>query len=148
MRHQVFGRKLGRDIHSRYALLRNIASSVILSGSIVTTETKAKFAKSFIEKLIRNSQKNSLAITRDIGSVLEQKAFLRLINEIGPGFSQRKGGYTRVTRLNSRRGDGAILARLELTEWDSTKARVLQPKNKKPLIKKKTKATKTENKSK
>lgn len=141
MRHQVFGRKMGRDIHARYALLRNIASSVILSGSIVTTETKAKFAKSFIEKLIRNSQKNSLAIKRDIGSVIEQKAFLRLINEIGPGFAERKGGYTRITRLNSRRGDGAVLARLELTEWDASKT-----KTAKPVVKKEPKVLKTKEK--
>lgn len=123
MRHQVFGRKLGRDIKSRHALLRNIASGVLLGGSVVTTETKAKFAKSYIEKLIRNSQKNSLALKRSIASDLEQKAFLRLVNEIGPGFGERTGGYTRVIRVKPRKGDGAVLARLELLQWDTTKAK-------------------------
>ncbi|MBI3341751.1 50S ribosomal protein L17 [Candidatus Curtissbacteria bacterium] len=123
MRHHVFGRKLGRDINSRHALLRNLASSIMVSGYVVTTETKAKFAKSYIEKIIRNSQKNSLALQRSIASELEKKAFIRLVNEIGPGFADRNGGYTRLTRIRPRKGDGAILAKLELLNWDTTKAK-------------------------
>lgn len=126
MRHQVLGKKLGRDIHARRALLRNLSSSLIHSGSIVTTEAKAKFVRRFVEKLIRNSQEKSLARKREIASVLEQKSFLRLIEEIGPGFADRQGGYTRIIRLNPRRGDSAPMAKIELLEW--AKSKVSAPK--------------------
>lgn len=130
MRHSVFGRKLGRDTQSRYALLRNLASAVMLSGFVVTTEPKAKFIKSTIEKLITNSQKNSLAVKRDIASMLSGKAFTRLIGEIGPGFVQRPGGYTRIIKMGNRRGDGAPMARIELLPWDISKAKVVAKKQK------------------
>lgn len=130
MRHSVFGRKLGRDTHSRYALLRNLASSVMLSGYVVTTEAKAKFVKATVEKLIRNSQRNSLAVKRDIASMLNEGAFSRLINEIGPGFVQRPGGYTRIVKMSRRRGDCAPMAKLELLPWDVSKARIVAKKPK------------------
>ena len=114
MKHKVFGRKLGRDINQRNALLRNITSSVLINGYVVTTEAKAKFVKGYLEKLIRNSQKNSLALKREIASTLSEKAFESLFKSISPAMLSRPGGYTRIIRLNERHGDNARMVKLEL----------------------------------
>ena len=135
MRHKVFGRRLGRDINQRSALLRNLTSAILLSGYVVTTQAKAKFAKVYIEKLIKNSQKNSLAVKRDIAAVLTQKALVKLVTEIGPGMTGRNGGYTRIIKINSRKGDNAPMVKLELVEWDKTKT-IAPKKLKKPKVKK------------
>jgi len=123
MRHRVFGRKLGRDINSRKALLRNLSSSTLLSGHVVTTEAKAKFVRGYLEKLIRNTQKNSLVNYRDVASVLSGSALKKLVQEIGPGMEGRNGGYTRITKLTRRRGDDAPMAKLEILEWDKSKVK-------------------------
>lgn len=139
MKHKVFGRKLGRDINQRSALLRNLSSSVLLEGFVVTTQAKAKFVKSYLEKLIRNSQKKSLATKREIASVLSKGAFDRLQKEISPGMAGRAGGYTKITHLNTRRGDGAQMARLELMPFDkpSAKSSGMESKKQKSPEKKK-----------
>lgn len=116
MRHQVFGRKLGRDTKSRKALLNNLASSLMEQDKVITTLAKAKFAKPFVDKLITKAKKNALYSKRIIASLLTPKAFTKLINEIVPGFTTRTGGYTRIIKLAQRRGDSAPMARLELLE--------------------------------
>ncbi len=114
MRHAVFGRKLGRDTNARHALLGNLASSILEKGQVNTTLTKAKFVRSHVEKLITHAKRNSIAARRSIAPKLTRPAFRRLINEIGPGFANRPGGYTKITRLTFRRGDAAPMARIEL----------------------------------
>lgn len=138
MRHKVFGRKLGRDINSRKALLRNLSSSILLSGHVVTTEAKAKFVRGYLEKLITNTQSNSLVNNREADSVLSGNALQKLVNEIGPGLQGRKGGYTRITKLNRRRGDAALMAKIEIVEWDKSKTKNVKPKTavKKTAVKK------------
>lgn len=118
MRHLVFGRKLGRDTNARRALLANLASSLFINGAIITTLVKAKFARPYVEKLVRTVQKNRLSSKRSLASVLTHQAFLKLIAEIGPGFTNRSGGYTRIIKLGARVGDNAPIARLELLEWE------------------------------
>lgn len=118
MRHQVFGRKLGRDTKSRKALLNNLASSLLEQEKITTTLAKAKFVKPFVDKLITKAKKNALHSQRVISSILTPKAFAKLINEIAPGFTARTSGYTRIVKLAQRRGDNAPVARLELLEWE------------------------------
>jgi len=119
VKHLVFGRKLGRDINARKALLANLASSLFINGAIETTLAKAKFVKSYVEKLVTAAQKNRLSSKRALASVLTHQAFLKLIAEIGPGFATRSGGYTRIIKLGARVGDNAPMARLELLEWES-----------------------------
>ena len=114
MRHAVFGRKLNRDINSRKALLASLASSVLENGHATTTITKAKFAKGYVEKLVTSAKKNKLNAKRVLASTLRPKAFTRLTMEVAPGFSTRSGGYTRITRLKTRRGDAAVMAKIEL----------------------------------
>ena len=113
MRHAVSGRKLGRDINSRKALLSNLASSLIVNGKITTTQAKAKFARPYIEKLVTQAKKNKLHLNRAIASRLTHEAFLRLTEEIALNFSARSGGYTRIVKLSLRTGDRAPMARLE-----------------------------------
>lgn len=130
MRHAIFGRKLGRDISARKALLNNLASSLIVNGQLETTETKAKFVRPYVEKVITLAKRNRLGTQRVIASTLEKGAFDRLFLEIAPGFSERSGGYTRIVKMGPRRGDSAKMARIELVEWDKSKAKQKQIKAK------------------
>ncbi|MBI3282716.1 50S ribosomal protein L17 [Candidatus Curtissbacteria bacterium] len=115
MRHLYFGRRLGRDTNARKALAGNLASALFLKGQVVTTLAKAKFARSYVEKLItRAKTKNDLAASRVIASRLRDQAFSKLRDAIGPGFAERRGGYTRIIRLLPRTGDAAPMAKLEL----------------------------------
>ena len=124
MRHRVFGRKLSRDINARKALLANLATSLIVNGKLVTTVAKAKFAGPYVEKLITSAKKDRLFTNRKLASVLSTAAFKKLVLEIAPGFSERHGGYLRIVKQVTRRGDNAQMARLELLEWDKTKSKV------------------------
>ena len=124
MRHRVFGRKLSRDINARKALLSNLATSLIVNGKLVTTVAKAKFAGPYVEKLITSAKGDRLFANRKLASVLSPVAFRKLVGEIAPGFSERHGGYLRIVKQITRRGDNAQMARLELLEWDKTKSKV------------------------
>ena len=124
MRHRVFGRKLSRDINARKALLANLATSLIVNGKLVTTVAKAKFARPYVEKLITSDKGDRLFANRKLASVLSPAAFKKLVGEIAPGFSERHGGYLRIVKQITRRGDNAQMARLELLEWDKTKSKV------------------------
>lgn len=117
MRHQKHGVKLGRDTNARKALARNLANSLFEKGQVTTTLAKAKFAKPYVEKLISAAKKKSLTNSRVLASKLQSQAFTNLTKKIGPYFSQKTGGYTRIVKLGPRRGDAAPMARLELLEW-------------------------------
>ena len=124
MRHRVFGRKLSRDINARKALLSNLATSLLVNGKITTTVAKAKFAGPYVEKLITSAKKDRLFAYRKLASVLSPVAFRKLVGEIAPGCEKRHGGYLRIVKQITRRGDNAQMARLELLEWDKTKVKV------------------------
>lgn len=118
MRHQVAGKKLGRDISSRQALLANLADDLIASGAISTTLAKAKFTRPYIERLITLAKGKKLLYDRKIAPRVSKDALNKLIKVIGPGFAKRSGGYTRIVKVGRRLGDGAIMARLELLPID------------------------------
>jgi large subunit ribosomal protein L17 len=124
VRHAKFGRKLARDTKARKALLYNLASSLIVHGQITTTLAKAKFARVQVDKLVSAAKKNRLHHYRILASRLNRGAFLKLTNEIGPGFENRRGGYTRIIKIANRRGDASPMAKLEFVEWDKTKVKV------------------------
>lgn len=125
MRHSVFGRKLGRDTNARRALLGNLASSLLEKGQLTTTVAKAKFAQSFVEKLITKAKKDSIVARRNVAQKITSGAFKKLITEIGPGFSNRAGGYTRIIRLANRNGDSAPLARIELLKLEKVEKQLV-----------------------
>src|ERR1700719_2426653 len=115
MRHLKAGSKLKRDVGSRKSLLRNLVTSVIEQERVVTTVTKAKAVRPLIDKMITLGKRDTLHTRRQAAAFLETpKSVKKLFDTLGTRFGQRQGGYTRITRLGPRKGDGAELAMLEL----------------------------------
>jgi len=114
MRHHAKGRKFGRKTDQRRAFLKNLAANLILKEKIKTTEARAKEIKSYIERLITKSKINNLATVRYLAELLPPKARTKLISQIGPRFSSRLGGYTRIVKIGLRKGDRAKMAIIEL----------------------------------
>src|SRR3954466_8898854 len=115
MRHRKAGVKLKRDISARRALLRGLVTNVIEEERITTTVPKAKAAKPLVEKMITLAKEDTLHSRRQAAMVLRTpKSVKKLFDTLGTRFGQRNGGYTRITRLGPRKGDGAEQAMLEL----------------------------------
>ena len=108
-------RKLGRTADHRKALLRNLATSLILNERINTTEMKAMELRSVVDELITLGKKGDLAARRAAAAVVYGDAALKkLFDELAPKYAARNGGYTRVTKTGYRRGDNAPTATIEL----------------------------------
>ena len=113
MRHRKRGKRLGRNTAHRLALQRNMTRSLFLSfgerNHIITTAEKAKFVKPFAEKLITLAKEKTLHnYRRGLAILRDEDAVNVLFEEIGPAFSDRPGGYTRILRTSVRRlGDRA-----------------------------------------
>ncbi len=117
MRHKVAGRKLGRDSAHRRALYRNLVTDLLNHEKITTTEAKAKEVRGIAEKMITLGKKGDLHSRRLAGAfILDKKVADKLFADLAPRFAERPGGYTRITKLTPRQGDGASMARLELVE--------------------------------
>ena len=117
MRHRKAGRQLRRTSEQKLALMRNLASSLIESGAIVTTEAKAKELRPFVEKLITKAKTGTLHARRlAVRHIHKRETADKLFREIGPKFATRAGGYTRILKTGHRKGDGAEMARIELVE--------------------------------
>ena len=117
MRHKKKGRKLGRKVGNRKALLRNLACQLILHKKIKTTDPKAKELRSFIEPLITLAKKDSLHSRRLVIRKIPKKNVVRILfEEIAPLFSTRPGGYTRITKLGQRDNDRAPVSIIEFVE--------------------------------
>jgi large subunit ribosomal protein L17 len=117
MRHKKKGRKLGRKVGNRKALLRNLACQLILHKKIKTTDPKAKELRSFIEPLITLAKKDSLHSRRLVIKKIPKKIVVRILfKEIAPLFSTRPGGYTRITKLGLRDNDRAPVSIIEFVE--------------------------------
>ena len=115
MRHKRAGYKLKRDMGARKALLRGLTTSVIEAERVITTVPKAKAVRPLVDKMITLAKRDTLHTRRQAASFLETPAAVKkLFETFGPRFAQRPGGYTRITRLGPRRGDGAEQAMLEL----------------------------------
>lgn len=114
MKHHKAKRTLGRDRDQREALLRGLAESLIKNGKIKTTEAKAKEVRPFVEKLVTMARKKTIASHRTVAARLSTTvAAHKLVNEIAPRYTERPGGYTRITKLPPRAGDGAKMATIE-----------------------------------
>ena len=115
MRHKVAGFKLKRTVDARNALLRNLATSVIEQERVITTVPKAKAVRPLVEKMITLAKADTLHSRRQAAGVLRTAASVKkLFDTLGTRFGQRNGGYTRITRLGPRKGDGAEQAMIEL----------------------------------
>ena len=117
MRHGDRVKKLGRKKEHRRALLRNMCRSLFIFEKIRTTVPKAKEARRMAEHIIEFAKRNDLAAKRAIYRYIPDHKLVKIIcEEIGPNFTNRHGGYTRIYRLGPRLGDGAEMAILELVE--------------------------------
>tara|TARA_Y100000389_G_scaffold176044_1_gene187263 strand:- start:47 stop:451 length:405 start_codon:yes stop_codon:yes gene_type:complete len=123
MRHKKKGRKLGRKVGNRRALLMNLACQLIVHRKIKTTDPKAKELRSYIEPLITLAKKNSLHSRRLVIKKIPKKNIVRILfEEIAPIFSDRPGGYTRITKLGYRDNDRAPVSVIEFVESIETVA--------------------------
>lgn len=114
-------RKLGRTTDARLALLRNLASDLIIHERIETTEAKAKELKSIVDKMITLGKRGDLHARRQAAAFLynkeaneEDSVLQKLFNDVAKRYEDRQGGYTRVLKLGERQGDGAKMAIIEL----------------------------------
>ena len=124
-------RKLGRTSAHRKAMLRNLTTYLIVNEKIVTTETRAKEVRKFVEKMITLGKKGDLASRRRAAAfvmnvvadvkeenddVVVQSALQKLFDDLAPRFAERNGGYTRILKMSERRGDAAKMVVLELVD--------------------------------
>ena len=114
MRHNKIGRKLGRKTAHRKALMSNLASALITHKKIKTTDAKAKELRMYIEPLVTFAKKGDLHSRRQVLKKIKHKSIVReLFDNIGPTFSNRNGGYTRIIKLGFRDNDCAPISMIE-----------------------------------
>ncbi|MEC7849891.1 MAG: 50S ribosomal protein L17 [Candidatus Neomarinimicrobiota bacterium] len=117
MRHKKKGRKLGRKVGNRRALLMNLASQMITHKRIKTTDSKAKELRTYIEPLITLAKKDDLHSRRMIIRKLPKKDIVKtLYDEIAPLYVDRPGGYTRIVKLGYRDNDRAPVSIIEFVD--------------------------------
>ncbi len=119
MRHGKKINHLGRTHSHRAALLSNMASSLILHKRIRTTLPKARALRKYVEPLITKSKKDETHSRRVVFSYLQNKEAVReLFGDVAAAVADRPGGYTRILKLGTRRGDGAEMALIELVDFN------------------------------
>ncbi|RUO34308.1 50S ribosomal protein L17 [Aliidiomarina shirensis] len=117
MRHRKSGRQLNRNSSHRQAMFRNMASSLVRHEVIKTTVPKAKELRRVIEPLITLAKQDSVANRRlAFARTRDKEVVGKLFNELGPRFSERPGGYTRILKCGFRAGDNAPMAFIELID--------------------------------
>lgn len=139
MKKNVFGRQLKRDVNERKALFKNLLTSLVLNESIKTTEAKAKAIRSAADKLITKAKKGGTVAYRGLEAEVNRNAVVKLVEDLGPRFASRNGGYTRIMRIGNRVADNAPMV---MMEWVEKKAVVAAPaKTVKPAKKETKKST-------
>ena len=109
------GHRLGSDSSHQKSLLANLVASLVAAEYLVTTEAKAKALRPIAERMITKAKKGGVHNQRQVVSFIRDKDMAaKLFAEIGPRYSNRNGGYTRILKLGPRNGDNAPMARIEL----------------------------------
>jgi|SRR5688572_18711979 len=117
MRHGLTGRQLSRNTPHRWAMLRNMAASLLRHEAIRTTVPKAKELRRYVEPLITLGKSDSLANRRRAFARLRDTAMVeKLFGDLGPRYQTRPGGYTRILHMANRPGDSAPMALMALVE--------------------------------
>jgi len=133
MRHLVKGKKLRRNTAQRRALLRNLVTSFLEKERVRTTLAKAKATRPVAEKMITLAKKDTLHTRRlALRFIYKKPVVKKLFDDIGPRFSERPGGYTRIVKIGPRAGDGADMAILELLGSEFKKKEKKKKKKEKP----------------
>lgn len=140
MRHGVKGRKLNRTHSHRAALLNALATSLLKHKRIKTTLAKAKEARRHVESLITKARKNNLHSRRHVMRFVNDKEVIKeLFDEVIPKIADRPGGYTRVIKLGNRMGDAALMAILELVDYNDVITKKAEEHKEKKVAKQKAK---------
>ena len=115
MRHLKSGRKLSRTSSHRWALIRNLVTSLLREEKIQTTDPKAKELRRWADRVITLGKQGSLHARRQALGIVQDKAVVRkLFDSIAPRFKDRPGGYTRIIKVGIRHGDAAPISLVEL----------------------------------
>ncbi len=114
-------RKLGRTNKHRRSMLANLTKDLIMNERIETTETRAKETRKFVDKMISYGKDGSLVARRKALAFLQNDtvAVKKVFDDLAARYANRNGGYTRILKLNERRGDDALVVILELVEGDA-----------------------------
>ena len=119
----MWNRKFGRNADHRKAMLRNLATSVIMYGKVETTYAKAMDMRSVVDELITLGKRGDLHARRQAAAYIRnvvadeaksQTVLQKLFDEVAPKYADRNGGYTRILKTEPRRGDAAPMAIIEL----------------------------------
>jgi large subunit ribosomal protein L17 len=115
MKHAVAGRRFDMATDQRIAMFRSLVTQVLKHDSIQTTEARAKEVKPLVDKMVTLGKRGTLHARRQaLAYIYEPDVVERLFDEIAPRYTARPGGYTRVLKIGQRKGDGAMMAQLEL----------------------------------
>lgn len=114
-------RKLGRTNKHRRSMLANLTKDLIMNERIETTETRAKEARKFVDKMITYGKDGSLVARRKALAFLHNDKVIakKIFDDLAVRYASRNGGYTRILKLTERRGDDALMVILELVEGDA-----------------------------
>jgi large subunit ribosomal protein L17 len=139
MRHGLTGRQLSRNTPHRWAMLRNMAASLLRHETIRTTVPKAKELRRYVEPLITLGKTDSQANRRRAFARLrDAEVVTKLFDELGPRFKARPGGYTRILHMANRAGDNADMALMALVDRAApAEAKAAEEPEKKPKARKK-----------
>lgn len=130
MRHRKKGRQLGRQTKHRWALFRNLVTSLLDHERIETTEAKAKEVRGFTDRMITLGKEGTLPARRRALTFLRSKAVVsKLFSDVAGRFKDRPGGYTRIVKTRRRIGDAAEMVAIELVSRteDSAKKKAASP---------------------
>ncbi len=117
MTHQISVRKSGKRTSYRRAMYRNLVTDLLGYEKIITTEAKAKQVRSLVEKMVTLGKRGGLHPRRQaLSFIFDEKVTEKVFTELAQRYAGRSGGYTRITKLGSRLGDGVAMAQLELVK--------------------------------
>ena len=122
MRHLKSGRQLSRNSAHRWALMRNLITSLLREEKIRTTDPKAKELRRWVDRVISLGKQGTLHARRQAAAIVQDKTVVRkLFDSIGPRFKDRPGGYTRIIKVGVRHGDAAQMSIIELVGAEAEK---------------------------
>jgi large subunit ribosomal protein L17 len=113
MNHHKTKRKFGRVRKVRSALIKSLALSLVLKGKIKTTDAKARELRPFVEKMITSGMSGTIAAQKLLVAKIGNTGAKKIVSELSPKYKDRKGGYTRITKLPTRLSDNTLMAVIE-----------------------------------
>lgn len=109
------GPRLGGSPSHQRKILANLAASLIEEERITTTQARAKMLRPYVEKMVTKARRGDLHARRTVlAKIGDNNAVTKLFDDVAPRYADRPGGYTRITKLGKRRGDGSEMALIEL----------------------------------